>query len=323
MGHDHSHAAGRAEDRARLRWCWRSPRRCWWSSWSARGSPGRSRCSPTPGTWPPTPPRSCSRWGRRTSPPGRPGRARRSACTAPRSSPRCVNALVLLGVCGYLAYAGISRLADPTPVDAGPMVGFALVGLVANAVSLAILNRSETGSLNLRGAANEVFADLLGSVLAVAAGVVICADRLRARRPDRLAGDRGADPAAVAAPAAGLGGRCCSRSPPRASTSTTCATTSRRARRRRRARPARLDDHQRDAQPLRPRHRHRRGAGRDGVGGILDRLCRVRRRALRRSTTRRSRSSPRPTRSTRTWARCTDARPVGRARIGPATATHG
>lgn len=83
------------------------------------------------------------------------------------------NAVVLLVVCGYLAWAGISRLADPTPVDAGPMVGFAVVGLLANAISLAVLNRSDTGSLNLRGAANEVLADLVGSVLAVAAGVVI------------------------------------------------------------------------------------------------------------------------------------------------------
>lgn len=84
-----------------------------------------------------------------------------------------VNALVLLVVCGYLAWAGLSRLADPTEVDAGPMVAFALVGLVANAVSLAILNRSDTGSLNLRGAANEVLADLVGSILAVAAGLAI------------------------------------------------------------------------------------------------------------------------------------------------------
>ena len=38
---------------------------------------------------------------------------------------------------------------------------------------MAVLNRSETGSLNLRGAANEVFADLLGSLLAVIAGIVI------------------------------------------------------------------------------------------------------------------------------------------------------
>jgi cobalt-zinc-cadmium efflux system protein len=84
-----------------------------------------------------------------------------------------LNAVVLLAVCGYLAYAGVSRLADPTSVDAGPMIAFAAVGLVANAVSLAILNRSETGSLNLRGAANEVLADLVGSILAVLAGVVI------------------------------------------------------------------------------------------------------------------------------------------------------
>ena len=84
-----------------------------------------------------------------------------------------LNALVLLVVCGYLAYAGISRLAHPASVDAGPMVAFALVGLVANAASLAILNRSDTGSLNLRGAANEVLADLVGSILAVVAGVVI------------------------------------------------------------------------------------------------------------------------------------------------------
>ena len=84
-----------------------------------------------------------------------------------------VNAVVLLGVCGYLAYAGISRLADPTEVDAGGLVLFAAFGLVANAVSVLILNRGDTSSLNLRGAANEVFADLLGSVLAVVTGVVI------------------------------------------------------------------------------------------------------------------------------------------------------
>ena len=84
-----------------------------------------------------------------------------------------VNALVLLVVCGYLVYAGISRLADPQPVQAGALIGFAVAGLIANAVSLAILTRSGTGSLNLRGAATEVLADLVGSVLAVAAGVVI------------------------------------------------------------------------------------------------------------------------------------------------------
>ncbi|MCD4523912.1 cation diffusion facilitator family transporter [Nocardioides sp. cx-173] len=84
-----------------------------------------------------------------------------------------LNALVLLGVCAYIGYAGITRLGDPTEIDAGPMVAFAAFGLLANAVSLTVLNRSDTGSLNLRGAANEVLADLLGSVLAIAAGVVV------------------------------------------------------------------------------------------------------------------------------------------------------
>ena len=84
-----------------------------------------------------------------------------------------LNSVVLLGVCGYLFWTGFARLGDPQSVEAGPMVAFAVVGLVANAVSMAVLNRSETGSLNLRGAANEVFADLLGSLLVVVAGIVI------------------------------------------------------------------------------------------------------------------------------------------------------
>jgi cobalt-zinc-cadmium efflux system protein len=84
-----------------------------------------------------------------------------------------VNAVVLLVVCGYLAWAGVRRLADPSPVHAGPMVLFALVGLVANGVSLGVLQRSDTGSLNMRGAFNEVLSDAVGSLLAVAAGVVV------------------------------------------------------------------------------------------------------------------------------------------------------
>ena len=84
-----------------------------------------------------------------------------------------VNALVLLVVCGYLLYAGTTRLSTPEHVDAGPMVGFALVDLLANGVSMTVLLKAERASLNMRGAVNEVVADLLGSVLAVVAGVVI------------------------------------------------------------------------------------------------------------------------------------------------------
>ncbi|MBB6628136.1 cation transporter [Nocardioides sp. KIGAM211] len=83
------------------------------------------------------------------------------------------NAVVLLVVCGYLAYAGLARLGDPETVRPVPLVLFAAVGLVANGVSMLVLRGSDTGSLNLRGAATEVFADLLGSLMALVAGVVI------------------------------------------------------------------------------------------------------------------------------------------------------
>jgi cobalt-zinc-cadmium efflux system protein len=84
-----------------------------------------------------------------------------------------VNAVVLLGVCGYLAWSGLGRLTDPPDVDGAGLVGFAVVGLVANAASLTLLSGGDKESLNLRGALNEVFADLLGSALAITAGVVI------------------------------------------------------------------------------------------------------------------------------------------------------
>jgi cobalt-zinc-cadmium efflux system protein len=84
-----------------------------------------------------------------------------------------VNAVVLIVVCAYLFWAGVSRLDTPEHVDAGPMVAFAAVGLLANAISMSVLSRAERGSLNMRGAVNEVLADLVGSLLAVVAGLVI------------------------------------------------------------------------------------------------------------------------------------------------------
>jgi cobalt-zinc-cadmium efflux system protein len=86
-----------------------------------------------------------------------------------------VNAVVLLGVCTYLAYAAISRLLDPVEVEAGSMLVFAAIGLVANAVSLGLLSRRKDASLNMKGAYLEVLSDLVGSALVVVAGVVVAA----------------------------------------------------------------------------------------------------------------------------------------------------
>ncbi len=84
-----------------------------------------------------------------------------------------VNALVLLGVCGYLAYAGTRRLVHPADVDAGQMLVFATIGLCANLVSVALLSARRDTSLNMRGAYLEVLSDTVGSVLAIVAGVLV------------------------------------------------------------------------------------------------------------------------------------------------------
>ena len=84
-----------------------------------------------------------------------------------------INAVVLLGVCGYLLVTGVRRLVDPADVAAGQMLVFATVGLVANLLSMALLASRRDESLNMRGAFLEVLGDTLGSALAIVAGVVI------------------------------------------------------------------------------------------------------------------------------------------------------
>lgn len=84
-----------------------------------------------------------------------------------------LNALLLIAVGTYVAVEAVGRLVTPQPVEAGLMLVFAVVGLLANTVSLRILTAGKDESINVRGAYLEVLGDLLGSVAVVAAAVVI------------------------------------------------------------------------------------------------------------------------------------------------------
>ncbi len=86
-----------------------------------------------------------------------------------------LNAVVLLVLCLYLFYEATRRLREPVGVDGGPMLAFAVAGLLANAVSLSVLAGRRTHSLNMRGAYLEVLSDLLGSVAVVVAATVVLA----------------------------------------------------------------------------------------------------------------------------------------------------
>ncbi|MDQ1007035.1 cobalt-zinc-cadmium efflux system protein [Streptomyces sp. V4I23] len=84
------------------------------------------------------------------------------------------NCLLLLGVGGYLLFEAVERFITPAETRGGLTVAFALVGLVANMVSLSLLVRGQKESLNVRGAYLEVLADALGSVtVLVSAGIIL------------------------------------------------------------------------------------------------------------------------------------------------------
>jgi cobalt-zinc-cadmium efflux system protein len=83
------------------------------------------------------------------------------------------NGILLLGVSGYILYEAYGRFTDPPSVSSVPLLIVASIGLVVNLASAAILMSGAKESLNVRGAFLEVAGDLLGSLGAIAAGLIL------------------------------------------------------------------------------------------------------------------------------------------------------
>lgn len=90
-----------------------------------------------------------------------------------------VNALLLLGITGFIFYEAVRRFQEPPEVQGGLMLAVAALGLTANVFVLRLLRGSHAHSLSMRSAALHVLGDTLGSV-----GVVI-GGGLRIRRAER------------------------------------------------------------------------------------------------------------------------------------------
>jgi len=84
-----------------------------------------------------------------------------------------VNGLVLIAVVAGIAYGPAQRLFAPAPVDGGVMLAVAAAGLAANIAAFLVLHGGDRRNLNLRGAALHVAGDLLGSLGALVAGLVL------------------------------------------------------------------------------------------------------------------------------------------------------
>ncbi|MGW0505535.1 cation diffusion facilitator family transporter [Micromonospora sp. NPDC003241] len=83
------------------------------------------------------------------------------------------NAVLLVGVAGYVLVEAVRRFGDPPEVRTGPVLVVATLGLLANLVAFALLRPGARESINLRGAYLEVLADLLGSLGVIAAAALI------------------------------------------------------------------------------------------------------------------------------------------------------
>ncbi len=83
-----------------------------------------------------------------------------------------INSVFMLAVIAGIVWHAIDRLRDPQPVAGGVVIAIALVGLAVNIVVFWLLHRGEQ-TLNIRGALLHVIGDLLGSIAALASGLVI------------------------------------------------------------------------------------------------------------------------------------------------------
>ena len=81
------------------------------------------------------------------------------------------SALVLIVL--WIGVEAVGRLLEPRPIAVDTMLLVAVLGLLANTVAFFILNGGDRNNLNIRGATLHVISDLLGSVAAIIAAVLI------------------------------------------------------------------------------------------------------------------------------------------------------
>ncbi|MDT0117763.1 cation diffusion facilitator family transporter [Microbacterium sp. PRF11] len=85
------------------------------------------------------------------------------------------NGVILIVLCAWVGIEAVQRLLAPAEaeVQGGLMLTVAIIGMVANAISMWLLGRAQKRSINVRGAYLEVLGDLVGSVAVIVAAIVI------------------------------------------------------------------------------------------------------------------------------------------------------
>lgn len=84
-----------------------------------------------------------------------------------------INSVALLLISIWICVAAVQRLRSPTHIHGHVVIWVGIIGLAVNLISAFMLQRSGDKSVNARAAMLHLFADALGSVAAIVAGVCV------------------------------------------------------------------------------------------------------------------------------------------------------
>lgn len=83
------------------------------------------------------------------------------------------NGVVLIGICLYLFFEAFARFVNPEPIKGKIMFIVASFGLLANLISVFVLNKDKEHNLNVRAAYLHLLGDTFSSVAVIVGGIAI------------------------------------------------------------------------------------------------------------------------------------------------------
>jgi cobalt-zinc-cadmium efflux system protein len=84
-----------------------------------------------------------------------------------------VNAFTLLLVAIYLGYEAIHRFFHPEPIKSGIVIWLALLGIIANGLSVLLLKKEANHNLNMKSAYLHLLTDMMASVAVLTGGLLM------------------------------------------------------------------------------------------------------------------------------------------------------
>jgi cobalt-zinc-cadmium efflux system protein len=84
-----------------------------------------------------------------------------------------INGIFLLFVSAYIVYESIMRFISPEKIAVSEMLSIAVIGLVINGTSTALLSKVSSEDLNIKSAFIHEIGDMLSSIAVVMAGIAI------------------------------------------------------------------------------------------------------------------------------------------------------